>query len=204
MDPVKPFFLASFEKEAEAIVARARELARDLTVSAAAEAVRLREEAQREGFERGVTEGREQGRREETRRMCEGVGRVIEEVERHRHRLETEAEHDVVRLAVAIAEKIVKAEVASGKRVTEANVRVALRLAVRGHGLEIRLHPDEVTHVRKAAEDLVHGLQGSGGATFVADPAVSPGGCVVRTAAGTLDFDLKTQLAQLERGLIGA
>src|SRR5258705_1453905 len=182
MDPVKPFFLASFEKEAEAIVARARELARDLTISAAAEAIRLREAAQREGFERGVAEGGEQGRREETRRMCEGVGRVIEAVERHRRRLETEAEHDVVRLAVAIAEKVVKAEVVSGKRVAEANVRAALRLAVRGHGLEIRLHPDEVAQVRKAAEDLVHGLQGSGGAIFIADPAVSPGGCVVRTA----------------------
>ncbi len=203
MDPVKPFFLASFEKEAEAIVARARELARDLTVSAAAEAVRLREEAQREGFERGLAEGREQGRREEIRRMCEGVGRVIQDVERHRRRLETEAEHDVVRLAVAIAEKIVKAEVASGKRVAEANVRAALRLAVRGHGLEIRFHPEEAAQVRKAAEDLVHGLEGGGGASFIADAAVSPGGCIVRTAAGTLDFDLKTQLAQLERGLIG-
>jgi hypothetical protein len=69
MEPVRPFYLPSFEKEAEAIVARARDLARDLTVSAAAEAVRIRDEAAREGREAGIAEGRELARREESERL---------------------------------------------------------------------------------------------------------------------------------------
>src|SRR5262245_51814987 len=111
MEPVRPFYLPSFEKEAEAIVARARDLARDLTVSAAAEAVRLREEASREGFERGQAEGRELARREESQRIEAGLRKILDEVERQRAGLALEAERDVVRLAIAIAEKIVKAEV---------------------------------------------------------------------------------------------
>jgi flagellar biosynthesis/type III secretory pathway protein FliH len=117
MEPVRPYYLPSFEKEAEAIVARARELARDLTVSAAAEAVRIRDEAQREGFERGQAEGRERARQEEARKLDEGIRKIPAEVERHRSRLELEAERDVVRLAIAIAEKVIKVEVKRGKSV---------------------------------------------------------------------------------------
>jgi flagellar assembly protein FliH len=197
MEPVRPFYLPSFEKEAEAIVARARDLARDLTVTAAAEAVRLREEAAREGFERGQAEGRELGRREESQRMSHGIRKVLDEVERHRHRLEAEAERDVVRLALSIAEKIVKAEVKRGAPVAENNLRAALRRAVRGHGLEIVLHPDDAARLRRSKED-------HGGAAITADPSITPGGCVIRTAAGTVDFDIKTQLEEIERSLLGA
>lgn len=194
MEPVRPFYLPSFEKEAEAIVARARDLARDLTVSAAAEAVRIRNEAQREGFERGQAEGRELARREEAQKLDGAIRKVLAEVERHRSSLELEAERDVVRLAIAIAGKIVKAEVKRGTAVAENNLRAALRRAVRGHGLEIHLHPEDAARLRPSGE---------GEATITADPTVSPGGCVVRTAAGTVDLDIKTQLEEIERGLLG-
>ena len=196
MEPVRPFYLPSFEKEAEAIVARARNLARDLTVSAAAEAIRLREEAHREGFERGQAEGREQARREESLKLGEGIRKILGEVERHRTRLELESERDLVRLAVAIAEKIVKAEVKRGAAVAEHNLRAALRRAVRGHGLEIRLHPDDAAKFRPSGADFQ-------GATITPDPSVTPGGCVVVSAAGTVDFDVPTQLEEIERGLLG-
>jgi flagellar assembly protein FliH len=195
MEPVRPYYLPSFEKEGEAIVARARDLARDLTVSAAAEAVRIREEAAREGREAGLAEGRELGRIEEARKLSEGVRKILAEVERHRSRLELEAERDLVRLAFAIAEKIVKAEVKRGAPVAENNLRAALRRAVRGHTLEIRLHPDDAARVRKADQES--------GATITADSSISPGGCVVRAAAGTVDLDIPTQLEEIERGLLG-
>jgi len=196
MEPVRPFYLPSFEKEAEAIVSRARDLARDLTVSAAAESVRVRDEAAREGRDAGAVEGREAARREESQRLAEGVRRILDEVERHRSRLEAEAERDVVRLAIAIAERIIKAEVKRGTTVAENNLRAALKRAVRGHGLEIRLHPDDAARLRPAGE--------AGGATFVADPSISPGGCVVHTSAGTVDADIRTQLDEIERGLLGS
>src|SRR5262245_46380931 len=195
MEPVRPYYLPSFEKEAEAIVARARDLARDLTVTAAAEAVRIRDDAAREGRDAGMAEGRELARREEAERLSAGVRRILHEVERHRSRLEAEAERDVVRLALAIAEKIVKAEVKRGAPVAENNVRAALRRAVRGHSLEIRLHPEDIARLRAPGSD-------PSGATFVADPSIMPGGCVVRTAAGSVDLDIKTQLDEIERGLL--
>jgi flagellar assembly protein FliH len=195
MEPVRPYYLPSFEKEAEAIVARARDLARDLTVSAAAEAVRLREEASREGFERGQAEGRELARREEAQKMGDGIRKILAEVERHRAGLEAECERDVVRLAIAIAEKIVKAEIKKGAPVAENNLKAALRRAVRGHGLEIRLHPADAARLRLAGEE---------GASIIADSAITPGGCIVRTAAGSVDLDIKTQLDEIERGLLGA
>lgn len=194
MEPVRPFYLPSFEKEAEAIVSRARDLARDLTVSAAAEAVRIRDDAAREGFDRGQAEGREQARREESQKLGASIRRILDEVDRHRNRLAMEAERDVVRLALAIAEKIVKAEIKRGTAVAENNLRAALRRAVRGHGLEIRLHPEDAARLRATAE---------AGATILADPSVSPGGCVVRSGAGSVDLDIRTQLDEIEKGLLG-
>jgi flagellar assembly protein FliH len=164
-------------------------------VSAAAEAVRLRDEASREGFERGQAEGRELARREEAQKMGDGIRKILAEVERHRVQLETECERDVVRLAIAIAEKIVKAEIKKGAPVAENNLRAALRRAVRGHGLEIRLHPDDAARLRPAGEE---------GASIIADSTITPGGCIVRTSAGSVDLDIKTQLDEIERGLLGA
>lgn len=189
METQRVISLVSFEAEAEARILAATE-----------EAGRIREEARRAGRE----EGRAEGRALQSREAAEAVARVLAEVERTRGRLEREAERDLVRLAVAVAARIVRTRVSLGVPVAEESLREAVRRCARKHGLEIRMHPSEIRSLEAAASDLLRDMAVPGGASWVADPAVEPGGCVVRCVEGSVDLGIDTQLAEIERGLIGA
>ncbi|MBI4563653.1 MAG: hypothetical protein HY716_03040 [Planctomycetes bacterium] len=190
-DEFQPIEWTDFEAEAKAIVARARETAREALMGGLAEAERVREEARRRGYE--------EGRAEAARLETGALERVLDALDRGRKRLEAEAERDLVRLAVALAGKIVKARVALGHPVAEANVRAAIALASRRHLLEVRLHPDDLRRIEAGTAE--RGI--AAGVRLVGDETLAPGGCLLRTAEGDVDARLDSQLAQIERELLG-
>src|SRR5204863_4614467 len=95
--------------------------------------------AHKDGFEAGRAEG-----------TVHAIEKIVAEVDRHRAELQVEAERDLVRLALAIAEKIVKQQVKLGKPVAEANLKAAIAQAARAHVLEIRVNPAEAQRLEKA------------------------------------------------------
>ncbi len=173
-----PFTLKSFRAEAEEILAQAR-----------AEAARIREEAQAEG----LAAGRDEGLRLQAAEGVRVAGAVAAQVESVRAVLEREAERDLVRLAVALAGRIVRAEVALGRPVAAAALKEALRISARRHELKVHVHPADLP-----------GLAAPAGVSLVADPTVTRGGCIARSGEGAVDLSIETQLREIERGLIGA
>lgn len=210
----QPLNLRSFEEEARSIVAQARAKARDVLAAAIQEAARIRDEAKqsghREGVESGRAEGRAQAQQEERARIAaetaglssllEGIARGIEE---KRAELLTHAERDLVKLALSIAEKIVKSEVAAGKPVAPANVKRAIELVVRRNAIEVLLNPEDVAQIQSYLPELKTRFTDLGQVELRPTPSVARGGCVVRTQQGAVDADLKTQLDEIERTLMG-
>jgi flagellar assembly protein FliH len=192
----------SFEEEARA---RADEIVR----AARAEADRVREEARREGFDRGRDEGRAQAAREERERVAAeaaALRAILEEAARallaRRDEFLAAAERDLVRLAVAIAGKIVRAEVQSGRKVAPAAVRRAVELAGRRRELRVLLHPEDLALVDADLPALRRDFPQGGPVTLEASDRVSRGGCLVLTAEGAVDAEVETQLREIERGLL--
>ena len=174
MTDIRPFPLRSFEDEA--LVRADFDKARDILRAALAEREKIRERARLEGFELGLADGRQAA---------------------------AAAERELVRLSVRIAEKIVKAEVASGARVAVENLRRAVALAVRRREVRVRLNPADLEAVEKFLPELRREVVDLGRVELEADPAVSRGGAVVVTPEGAVDADLRTQLEEIERGLVG-
>ena len=163
-----PFTFVDFEREAHALVEQARAKAAAVLQQAMAEAANVKERARIEGLAEG-----------------------LRDVERRRAELCAEAERDLVGLAVAIAERIVKAEVALGRPVAAANLKRAIELAAHRRVAIARVHPGD------AGRLAVPGLVVEG------DAAVTPGGVVLELREGRIDLDVRTQLDAIERGLIG-
>ena len=172
------------QAEAKRIVAEAEEY-----VAAAREAMRTleretREAAYREGHEAALLE----------------LNQLLLETRERRDAALAEAEHDLLRLAVKLAEKIIGREIKLDNATVVEIVSTALRTARQNELLTVRVHPADLALIQAQRERL----DPAGRARFldiVADPRVRHGGCIIESESGTVDAQLETQLRVLERAL---
>ncbi len=206
----EPFHLKSFEDEAEFILDKARGKGKEILIRTLQECQRLKESARVNGRAAGREEGVKQA--EDTERvritgetapLADLLKKITTRIEEKQNNLFEAAERQVVELAVAIAEKIVKGEVASGRAVATENVRRAVELAVNRGTLEIRLHPKDHSLVEKYLPTLTSDFTDIDSVELRDDPSVERGGCVVHTRMGKIDAELKTQLEEIGRTLLG-
>lgn len=209
MHRARPFKLTAFEQEAAAEVEKARQASRKILEDAAKEAEKVREQAYRDGFEKGFREGTGKAAAEERERVAKEtagladlLGKIGRQIEAKRRALEASAEQDLVGLAVAIAEKIVRREVERGEPVTVENVRRAITLTAHRRSLDILLHKDDVKLIKTYVPALKKEFLDVADVRLRADESVSRGGCVVVTREGAVDADIRTQLEEIERQLL--
>jgi flagellar biosynthesis/type III secretory pathway protein FliH len=194
MEDARPYMLQPFEDEAQAELARAREMVR----AAMEERDRIREEARREGLERGRAEASSA----ELLQARDLLRRAAEELRAKSVEVAAAAERDLVRLALAIAGKIVKREVAAGG-VAPANVRRAVELLAGRRSVVIRIHPDDLSAIEAVIPDLRREFADLREVAIEGSDAVGRGGCIVATREGSVDATIAAQLEDLERGLLG-
>lgn len=104
-------------------------------------------------------------------------------------------------LSQAMAERIVRRELDRDPTISEAWLTESLRLAAGASDITVRLSPNDLDHLRGHAETLAESLGGIGEARFIADPAITAGGCRVETRHGSIDQQLETQLERLSEEL---
>jgi flagellar assembly protein FliH len=159
--------------------------------------------AEQKAYAAGLAEGRRAGEATASAQlasMSEQLTAAIEHIGRLRGGVLRQAERDLVRLAVAIAERIVRKEIAldPARLVTmasEAASRLGDRVAATLH-----LHPAD--HAAVSASGAIERISGS--LTVVSDPHVPPGGCLVRSAVGNVDAGVDAQMREIARALIAS
>ncbi len=120
-----------------------------------------------------------------------------------KERLLEELQPHLVRLAIAIARRIVAAEIRQDRRVIERTVKAALEdLACHGE-LHVRVHPDDqpvVQNILQTDETLLGRLSNL---RVIGDSSIERGGCIVESDYEIIDADIPIQLAQIHRSLSG-
>ena len=118
-----------------------------------------------------------------------------------KERLLEELQPHIVRLAIAIARRIVAAEIRQDHHVIERTVKAALDdLACHGE-LHVRVHPDDrpvVQDILQTDETLLGQLSNL---RVIGDSSIERGGCIVESDHEIVDADIPTQLAQIRRSL---
>lgn len=210
--------LGDLHRQGELVKAEARRAAEDIIADARAERAQLvagaAEEGYRDGFEKGRTEGYARGRREgqeaahrehaeQIERVCRSWTTALDDFSRAREGMLREAREDVLRLALRIAERVVKRlpEVDPGAVV--AQMDAALELVARPTRLRLAVHPDDVEAAESAAPALAARLGGEAHAEVEEDESLDRGSVVLRTdAGGVVDASLQTQLARMAEALL--
>jgi len=172
--------------EAKDILAKAQEQAAQLLEDAQQEKDALFEESSEQGYAAGLDKWNDA--------LAEAWSR------RDAFLLRNEAE--LVRLAVAIAEKVVRRSVEADSDMVVQAVKEALK-SVRGEKrITIKVNPSEEDVLREQASCLR--LLGSevGDLVIVGNPAIAAGGCIVESELGVIDAQIDTQLASIEKALM--
>lgn len=153
-----------------------------------------------EAHEAGVREGEAAGRSRaaaELQPVVEKLGRSIAEIGEFRARLRREAEQDLIRLALAIARRILRREMAIDPDALRGLVRAALEKLEAQEISRARAHPAQAGLVRACLEQLGSARE----IEVVSDPSCEPGTVRLETPRGCLDASVESQLQEIERGL---
>jgi len=151
-----------------------------------------------EAYRRGLQEGEAAGARAAAAQVdavVERLGRSIEELSSLRGRLRRQAESDLIKLATAIARRILRRELSVDPEALAGIAKAALERLGTREACRVRIHPAH-------APALARYLEASGAKVEIqADRTLDPGSVLFETAVGTLDAGLETQLGEIERGL---
>ena len=168
---------------------------------------RLAEE-KRSGFEAGRERGRQEGRQaereaqaatlsaEEERRKRQLAG-LIESFTTDRDRFLHAVEQEVVKLALAVAARILRREAQMDPLLLTGAVRVALGQLAGASEVRLRIPPAEAELWKETVSMLPNLAMKP---TVVAGEGMRLGDCVIESKVGTVDLGVRSQLGEIERG----
>lgn len=215
---VKPLTLRDHMAEAHAVLrsarARADQTEAEAKVAAAAVEATARTEGYQKGFALGQTEGLEAGRREafeqsqqefrqEQGALVSSLSVMVESFERNKEELIDRGRHDVLGLAIEVAERITKRVGMDDSLAAVGNAEFAVRQIGSASDLVIRIHPRDVEAMRRYAGELAKDLKRPRHVTLEEDETIEPGGCVVETQDTRIDATLTEQLKQAAKLMLG-
>jgi flagellar biosynthesis/type III secretory pathway protein FliH len=187
------------QPELDAALAAEEERERELAAEAAR---RAHEDALAEAYARGVAEGRAEGERaamELLRAPVAAAASAADALRAGEERWAGVLEDNICALAVAIARHIVEREVAADPGIVRSLVRSAVAEFPADQPLRIRVHPQDLAAITAAQGLAEDALQRS--ASWTADPALSPGECIVEGRERIVDGRIDTALERIYRRL---
>lgn len=153
-------------------------------------------EAHRAGAREGEIAGRNRAAAE-LQPVMERLARSIQEIASLRARLRREAESDMVQLALAIARRVIRRELAADPDALRGLVIAALDKLQGQEISRVKVHPSHVALVKASMQEALNG----GGVEVLSDPSREVGSVIFETARGNLDASVDSQLREIERGL---
>jgi flagellar assembly protein FliH len=208
--------LARANRKAEETLASARAEAERMRSAAVAELDALRQNARQEAERlqqaartQGLEEGREQGRRE-VREALRAQAQAFEElvagltasIQREKQKLIEAFEPQLIRLACAIAGRLVRRELEQDRETVGRIAAQAISLANEKEKMNLRLNPEDLHEVRQQSDRLKALHEEIKELILEEDPRIERGGCIIETVVGNVDARIERQLAELGRELL--
>lgn len=185
--------VAQAQEEARTLVERARHEKDQVLAEAHQQAERIKADAHQGGVAEGRKAGMEEIRRELDDYLTQALARLAEADALREQRI-LDSEPEILRLAVAVAEKVLQAELELKPKKQLSILQKALTRIPGAVGYKIRLHPGDLEKLAEMVPQLQTVFSEPKQVEMVADPAVEPGGCFITTELGNVDARIGTQM----------
>lgn len=132
-----------------------------------------------------------------------GLGSVTEKLmrlQKLKQEFYDNAEPEILRLVIAIAEKVVGRIVAENPEAIRSVVHEALDHAL-GDRITVRVNPEDYKTLMSGDHEFRGIIDRTKRLMFREDESISKGGCVVDTDVGTIDARIETQLEAIKKAL---
>ena len=121
----------------------------------------------------------------------------ILELGKLRSSLHAQVEHEVVKLAVEVAKKIVHREIQVDKDIIQTLIRVALGHVAEKSAVTIHLSPVDYSYLLEKRAEL---SQSEGrDISLLADKSIERGGCLIQTDCGDIDARIEEKFKEVEK-----
>ena len=159
---------------------------RNLISRAQQEALAIKEQASKEGFERGL---------EEAHAAVNDLKDSLEEYFEYKEKIFQKVSEDILDISLKVAEKIIKKEVQTDKSVLDAIVHDALKsLAKDENKIILKVNPTDVEYTKEIVPKLLSSGQFEAKIFVTGNKEVEEGSAVIETSNGIIDANISTQL----------
>lgn len=191
-------------EEAEELRAAARQEIEDWWEERRSQDRESMEEARQDGFAQGFQDGQEQAEvkvLEQYDQLLGDARTVLEQAYELKRQIIQESEPFLVELATAIAGKIIQQELSVNPQwVIDMTKGVLARKREKGT-ITLCVSPKQFAYIRDARDELKLSVDSQAELEILPDSTIDDYGCVVRTAFGSVDARVDTQLKEIKLAL---
>jgi flagellar assembly protein FliH len=159
---------------------------------ARSEAERIREEARAEGRREGM---------EEAASHIEEALTTLNQAVSERKKIINDAESEVLRLALKVAEQIIRSEVSLHRDVCLNIVSEAIGRVSDREQIIVKVNREDAEYLKRFKDRLAGMLDGVKSFSIIEDSNIEPGGCVIETNLGFIDARIATKLKSIEEAV---
>jgi flagellar biosynthesis/type III secretory pathway protein FliH len=183
--------------DAQDLIDAAQQRAGTLVDDAQRRVGEIESDARAKGFEQGISDGRAAAQAEMDE-MLETMRGLVEMARVERYKIIETAEPEIVRLSVAIAQRILNQHVALDQNAVLEMTRAAITRLVNRETVTVRVNPSDIQTMRQHRDKLMS-MNDIDNMRVIEDQRVDRGGVVIETDAGTIDAKISTQLREVRR-----
>jgi len=152
----------------------------------------LQKQAYDEAVQAGHAEGLKQGLQEMTNKANQ-LQKVFNFLKHPLNELDKQVEQQLTELSILLAQQLLQKESKLDAQHIQSLVHESLEyLPVKSRDIQVHLNPDDIALLNQAEIDTDEQSW-----VCVADNKISPGGCVIESAASHIDATIETRLQQL-------
>ncbi|WP_256761374.1 FliH/SctL family protein [Cohnella sp. WQ 127256] len=213
---LKETIIADAEHTAQQILLQAQEAASEIRVAAQQEIETWwqsrreedqlhREQSNREGYDEGFRVGAEQAEEELTHQWearLKEAHSIVEQAYVTKEAIITDGESFLVELSCSIAEKIVNRKLSKAPEMSMKLYAKALERRTEQGVIVLCVAPSQFAYVQAARDELIVALDAQAELQIVPDSTIKDGGCIVRSAFGSIDARVDTQLTAIREQLL--
>ncbi len=192
---------SEIKQQIEKLLSEAKNKAEDIVQKANLEAAEIRDQALEAGYKAAAEE-----MEEKLAPLSELLNEALQDIASLKNSILARAEHDMVQLTIAMAEKLLCREmkqhpdaivdiVKQAIKTAENKAEITIRISARDHAV-LKQHMSQlIQHIREtgAGEEQAVSIR------IVEDSDLTPGGCVVETNTNLIDMSLETRMEALDQ-----
>lgn len=156
-----------------------------------------------EGFEKGEAEAKYQIQQEYQERMTQAQS-LLQQAYEQKEAIIAEAEPFLLELSTTIASQIIKQELEDNPDKFVELIKQHLFRFKEKEFISVCVHPDDFDFIQSQRAHLVAVVNGEAEIKIIPDYTVTPKGCIIRTAYGSVDARIDTQLEEIKKVILEA